>query len=99
MTQPAPGPWTYRDQVTPIRRRNAALVLDQGGTAVGAGLGSSDAQALANARLMAAAPELRQALEAIDQLTRRPAWSNGAQLDAIHGIARAAILRHRPETP
>lgn len=54
--------------------------------------GNPDNERKANARLIAAAPDL---LEALEEISRK--YSNGASADAIARIARAALAKARGE--
>lgn len=93
MSGHTPGPWSYRqaDRISHGRAIRGAMVLrvKKGGTTVVADLTGPDSDA--NARLMAAAPELldalREAYAAMEPMHHEPVVSEA--LDA----ARAAIAK------
>ena len=85
MTQHTPGPWkTTGANITDANRNHVATVTD-GGTTDGE----------ANARLIAAAPELLAALKDIAETQ----WANGVPSSGALREARAAIAKAEGAAP
>ena len=105
MTDHTPGPWTYRRALQPVDGE-----YDYAITAVIAGEPDCIAEAFgrvnldirlgaeANARLIAAAPDLLAALEASDNLVSLFVGPDDAIANTVREMARAAIARAK-ETP
>lgn len=101
MTHHTPGPWTVQPNSRTVGR--GAWIHDETGNNVALACGTSDENANANAHLIAAAPELYEALEkiVIDEENRRKSLrtnSPAAQFsDKRLAAARAALAKARGE--
>ena len=91
-----PGPWIYDRQV---KGHNYVNVWEKSGighvAAVSTGL-TPDASAVSNARLIAAAPELLEALLAMMEIIgppEDPAWADDDQLDAAWKLSVTAVAK------
>lgn len=101
MTKPTKGPYrlgspTYLDAEIELW---CAHIYDAGANLIGCGYGQTKEQAEANAKLLAAAWELREALQAISELTPESLgecfdeWGEAACWKKSYDIARAALAK------
>lgn len=84
-----PGPWRVVDTGTPLGRE----IVDANGGAIGFRTHGSDDQALANATLIAAAPELYETLREVLDFWSGAAggrWGDGMGIRASAVLARVA---------
>lgn len=93
-TTHTPGPWV--DSIT-MGRSEKGVVAEAfawmgRGPVIVATRAVREGEHMHNARLIAAAPDL---LEALEEISRK--YSNGASADAIARIARAALAKARGE--
>ena len=91
-----PGPWKQHPDYPLIIKEDNAPISDEGVTIAnttaheGSGYFPNPSQGRANARLIAAAPELLEALQEIVAAADGAGW---AQLDATLANARAAVAK------
>ncbi len=73
-TKYTPGPWKAIDDQRPYRGQND--IIAENGTRIGCVYGNKDEDCIANAKLVAAAPELLEALEWIAEACITDDWDN-----------------------
>ncbi len=103
MTDHTPGPWAIDSELPPSLRNVIARVGDIPISGNMIGPYATDAEVdeanMANARLIAAAPELLKALELLEDIARSVAMGNGhnpAHLIVPCEGARAALAKVKP---
>jgi len=92
MTKHTQGPWVPACTCNSATHRHPAIISDQGQVAIATFQGSEPATN-ANARLIAAAPELMEALKAMLEV-----WEHGGVDDYPIAQARAAIYKATGKT-
>ncbi len=99
MPQHTPGPWIVRDDddydhVFTAKKPHRRICNVYGGIK---GSNAADMEGLANATLIASAPELLAALENLHVLTRTLPYPEDGAVHQAHAAARAAIAKARGE--
>jgi hypothetical protein len=93
-TTHTPGPWTYGYEPTLNRHVVRAGFAGERSICVSYGAGLKTYEAAANARLIAAAPEMLEALRAVADY-----WAGGDVPPAIDAAMRAAIAKATGQEP
>jgi hypothetical protein len=97
MSKHTPGPWKADDKGKAVFIPLRAHHCEQLGIQVGFVSWEDDKESLANARLIAAAPELLEALKRIAKIGNQPYGTDYEEIDEAREIARAAIAKAEGE--
>lgn len=97
MSEFTPGPWRQGDVVELLLNRKCREIISDNGN-IGLVYGVTDQENIANANLIAAAPELYEALDTLSLVVGlTPIAGNKAALQEAVDVARAAIKKARGE--
>lgn len=105
MSAYTPGPWVVLDEHPAGVKDRSVMAVDQDGhhyyVATVHDTASHDGCWAADARLVAASPELLEALRVVEQagLIRQDGVIDAGVLAAVQGVARAAIVKATGGTP
>lgn len=91
-TKHTPGPWCLSDESPMIIQDECKVIVGSASTYPNSGYFPGQKEAEANARLIAAAPELLEACEGLLGLAERDGW-----LHVAVNAARAAIAKAKGE--
>jgi len=97
MSEFSPGPWRQGDVVELLLNRKCREIISDNGN-IGLVYGVTDQENIANANLIAAAPELCEALDTLTLVVGlTPIAGNKAALQEAVDVARAALKKARGE--